>query len=109
MLILVQQFLELLPSPFHGQQINWLEEATTTLTNKTLTSPVISTIVNTGTLTLPTSTDTLVGRATTDTLTNKTLTSPVINTPTLNGSGGPLTLPPGPSTLVDTRLLKHYE
>jgi hypothetical protein len=51
-----------------------------TLTNKTLTSPVISSISNTGTLTLPTSTDTLVGRATTDTLTNKTLTSPVINT-----------------------------
>lgn len=48
---------------------------TETLTNKTLTSPVISTIVNTGTLTLPTSTDTLVGRATTDTLTNKTLSS----------------------------------
>ena len=46
---------------------------TLTLSNKTLTSPVISTIVNTGTLTLPTSTDTLVGRATTDTLTNKTL------------------------------------
>lgn len=37
-----------------------------------LTSPSFSTIVNTGTLTLPTSTDTLVGRATTDTLTNKT-------------------------------------
>lgn len=52
-----------------------------TLTNKTLTTPVISTITNTGTLTLPTSTDTLVGRATTDTLTNKTLTSPVITTP----------------------------
>ena len=50
-----------------------------TFTNKTLTSPVIGTIVNTGTLTLPTSTDTLVGRATTDTLTNKTLTSPVIS------------------------------
>ena len=50
-----------------------------TLTNKTLTTPVISTISNTGTLTLPTSTDTLVGRATTDTLTNKTLTSPVLN------------------------------
>lgn len=46
---------------------------TQTLTSKTLTSPVISTIVNTGTLTLPTSTDTLVGRATTDTLTNKTV------------------------------------
>jgi len=49
-----------------------------TLTNKTLTSPIISTISNTGTLTLPTSTDTLVGRATTDTLTNKTLTTPVV-------------------------------
>lgn len=47
--------------------------ATQTLTNKTLTSPVIGNIVNTGTLTLPTSTDTLVGRATTDTLTNKTI------------------------------------
>jgi hypothetical protein len=47
--------------------------ATQTLTNKTLTAPVISTIVNSGTLTLPTSTDTLVGRATTDTLTNKSM------------------------------------
>jgi hypothetical protein len=56
------------------------EAGTQTLTNKTLTAPVISTIVNTGTLTLPTSTDTLVGRATTDTLTNKTLTTPVIGT-----------------------------
>lgn len=54
-----------------------------TLTNKTLTTPVISTISNTGTLTLPTSTDTLVGRATTDTLTNKTLTSPTLTTPAL--------------------------
>ena len=53
---------------------------TDTLTNKTLTSPVISTISNTGTITLPTSTDTLVGRATTDTLTNKTLTSAVLDT-----------------------------
>jgi hypothetical protein len=42
-------------------------------TSPTLTTPVISSIVNTGTLTLPTSTDTLVGRATTDTLTNKTI------------------------------------
>jgi hypothetical protein len=46
---------------------------TQTLTNKTLTAPVIATIVNTGTLTLPTSTDTLVARNTTDTLTNKTI------------------------------------
>jgi hypothetical protein len=48
-------------------------------TSATLTTPVISSITNTGTLTLPTSTDTLVGRATTDTLTNKTLTNPAIN------------------------------
>ena len=48
-----------------------------TLTNKTLTAPIISTISNTGTLTLPSSTDTLVGRATTDTMTNKTLSAPV--------------------------------
>lgn len=47
--------------------------ASATLTNKTLTSPVIGTIVNTGTLTLPSSTDTVVGRATTDTLTNKSV------------------------------------
>jgi hypothetical protein len=48
---------------------------TQTLTNKTLTSPVISSIINTGNLTLPTSTDTLVGRDTTDTLTNKTISA----------------------------------
>jgi len=73
---------------------------TETLTNKTLTTPVIATISNTGALTLPTSTDTLVGRATTDTLTNKTLTSPVLTTPNLgvpsfvtltNATGLPLT------------------
>ena len=38
------------------------------------------------TLTLPASTDTLVGKATTDTLTNKTLTSPVLNTATVGTS-----------------------
>lgn len=54
-----------------------------TLTNKTLTTPVISSISNTGTLTLPTSTDTLVGRATTDTLTNKTINA--------NGTGNSIT------------------
>jgi hypothetical protein len=46
---------------------------TETLTNKTLTNPVIATISNTGTITLPTATTTLVGRDTTDTMTNKTL------------------------------------
>ena len=59
---------------------------TETLTNKTLTAPVIATIVNTGTLTLPTSTDTLVGRATTDTLTNKTITGAVITTGSINNT-----------------------
>jgi len=54
-------------------------DETQTLSNKTLTTPTISSILNTGTLTLPTSTDTLVGRATNDTLTNKTLTSPSVN------------------------------
>jgi hypothetical protein len=70
---------------------------TQTLTNKTLTTPVISSITNTGTLTLPTSTDTLVGRATTDTLTNKTLTAPVISTISNTGT---LTLPTSTDTLV---------
>ena len=55
-------------------QLDTLFSGTTkTLTNKTLTTPIISSISNTGTITLPTSTDTLVGRATTDTLTNKTV------------------------------------
>jgi hypothetical protein len=60
-----------------------------TLTNKTLTAPIISTISNVGTLTLPTTTGTLalttdipagvVTETGTQTLTNKTLTSPLIN------------------------------
>jgi hypothetical protein len=68
---------------FQGTDTYVGRATTDTLTNKTLTSPVISTITNTGTLTLPTTTDTLVGRATTDTLTNKTLTSPTMTTPVL--------------------------
>jgi hypothetical protein len=64
-----------------------LKDLSETLTNKTLTTPVISSISNTGTLTLPTDTDTLVGRATTDTLTNKTLGSAVVTTAlTLNAT-----------------------
>ena len=55
-------------------------------------TPSISTISNTGTLTLPTSTDTLVGRDTTDTLTSKTLTSPNINGGNIDISTGTLTL-----------------
>jgi hypothetical protein len=71
--------------------------ATQTLTNKTLTAPVISSIVNTGTLTLPTDTTTLVGIDTTDTLTNKTLTTPVISSIVNTGT---LTLPTSTDTLV---------
>jgi hypothetical protein len=55
---------------------------TQTLTNKTLTTPVIASLQQasgSNTLTMPAATDTLVGKATTDTLTNKTLTSPKIN------------------------------
>jgi len=57
-----------------------------TLTNKTITSPVISTITNSGTLTLPTTTGTValtsditVTASSTTTLTNKTLTDAKIN------------------------------
>ena len=63
-----------------------------TLTNKTLTTPVISSISNTGTLTLPTSTDTLVGRATTDTLTNKSIDAGQL-TGTIPDARFPATLP----------------
>jgi hypothetical protein len=75
--------------------------STDTLTNKTLFRPIIenyaafegstsgqtflkaTAVAGSTTLTLPTATDTLVGKATTDTLTNKTLTSPTLTTPAL--------------------------
>ena len=62
-----------------------------TLTNKTLTTPIISSISNTGTLTLPTSTGTIaltsditVTDSSTTTLTNKTLTTPTLDDPKIN-------------------------
>lgn len=48
-----------------------------TLTNKTLTTPVISSISNSGTVTIPTGTVTLATLTGTETLTNKTLTNVV--------------------------------
>jgi hypothetical protein len=63
--------------------------ATQTLTNKTLTLPVIASISNSGTVTIPTGTDTLVARTSTDTLTNKSISGST-NTLT-NISNGSLT------------------
>ena len=71
---------------------------TQTLTNKTLTAPVIATISNGGTVTLPTGAVTLVARTTTDTLTNKTIDFAVggnvgkINGNTLAASAGTATI-----------------
>ena len=50
---------------------------TQTLTNKTLTAPIISTISNTGTVTLPTASVTLASLTGTETLTNKRVTKRV--------------------------------
>jgi hypothetical protein len=73
----------------------------TSYTGTTLTignaTDLVSIVNGSATLTLPTSTDTLVGRATTDTLTNKTLTSPNISTIVNTGT---LTLPTSTDTLV---------
>ncbi len=57
------------------------------LTTPTLTTPTIASnmVVNGNTLTLPTSADTLVGRATTDNLTNKTITGATIIDGSMSG------------------------
>lgn len=63
------------------------------LTNKTLTTPIMSIIWSGSSatpLTLPVATDTLVGRNTGDTLTNKNLTSPKIGTAILDTNGAVL-------------------
>jgi len=89
------------------------ESQSQTLTNKnlasstnTLTGATAASFVNTGTITLPTVTTTLVGRDTTDVLTNKTLSG---NTATnlINGAGtfsfnssGTITTPNATDTLV---------
>jgi len=93
------KLLILRDNAFAGTQTQFLvhETGTQTLTNKTLTLPVISSISNSGTITLPTGTRTLVARDTTDTLTNKTLTAPIISTISNTGT---LTLPTSTDTLV---------
>ena len=55
-----------------------------TLTNKTLTTPTIASITNSGIVTIPSGADTLVARTSTDTLTNKTLSSPTLTSPVIN-------------------------
>jgi len=81
----------------------------------TITAPAVA---GTPTLTLPTATDTLIGRATTDTLTNKTLTSPTIATPTMTGqatiptinlTGGQIAFPASQSASSDANTLDDYE
>jgi hypothetical protein len=57
---------------------------TQTLTNKTLTTPVITSISNSGTVTIPTGTVTLATLTGTETLTNKTLTTPTLDDPKIN-------------------------
>jgi len=63
---------------------------TQTLTNKTLTTPIITSLSNSGTVTIPSGADTLVARTSTDTLTNKTLTAPKIVTNILDSGGNKL-------------------
>ena len=67
--------------------VSHLATTNAALTTPTLTTPTIASnmVVNGNTLTLPTSADTLVGRATTDTLTNKTITGATISGGSMSG------------------------
>lgn len=67
------------------------------LSGATVNGNTLSASAGSGTVTIPNSTTTLVGRDTTDTLTNKTLTTPVISS---ISNAGTLTLPTGTDTLV---------
>ena len=98
-----------------------LDTAQTISAVKTFTSPpVMSSVTNSGTITLPSTTDTLVGKATTDILTNKNLTSGTNTFPmslvTLTGtqtltnkdlSSGTNTLPTSVVTLTGTQTLTN--
>lgn len=66
-----------------GTNIAIVSNVVSTVASPTFTTVTTPTLINTGTLTLPTSNDTLVGRTTTDTLSNKTLSSPVMTAPVL--------------------------
>lgn len=65
-----------------------LDTNTVTLTNKTLTTPVIASLKPSGskTLTMPNATDTLVGAATAAILTNKTIINPTVYRPIIHQS-----------------------
>ena len=80
-----------------------VESGTMTMTNKTLTSPIISTISNSNaTITVPTTTGTLAllsdVESATMTLTNKTLTSPIIST--ISNGNATITVPTTTGTLA---------